>query len=321
MAESEDWPLLDTELTIEGSTEISDNLLDNNGAIILTDDAQNTVNFIYINPIEFLNNGRSSDIYLNFKTSGGSTTETEDEDGEVLADTSESTGDFEGNVFGNKAAILLTDDAQNTVNFLYINPIEFLNNGRSSDIYVNFDTSGGSSVGTTDETPWVCPGQSDDTDEDTGGTDSFQAFLESIFGTDAGAQALELASSLFDEFVSEDAFSFLDEIDLPDELSFLQDISFPQPLTLLDALGISDEFEFEDSDTSEILDSLTVNLEENTQITDNVIGNNAAILLTDNAQSTVNFLYVNPINLLNAGRSGDIYLDITLDEDDGFYIA
>lgn len=321
MADSEDWPLLNTELTIEGSTEISDNLLDNNGAIILTDDAQNTVNFIYINPIEFFNNGRSSDIYLNFKTSDGSTSETESDEGEILTDTSESSGDFEGNVIGNNAAILLTDDAQNTVNFLYINPIEFFNNGRSSDIYVNFDTSGDSSDGNTGESPWVCPGQSDDTDEDTGGTDSFQAFLESIFGTDAGAQALELASSLFDEFVSEDAFSFLDEIDLPDELSFLQDISFPEPPTFLEALGISDEFTFEDTDSSEILDSLIENLGDGTQITDNVIGNNAAILLTDNAQSTVNFLYVNPINFFNADRGGDIFLNIALDEDDGFFIA
>lgn len=319
MADSEDWPLLDTELSIEGSTEISDNLLDNNGAIILTDDAQNTVNFIYINPIEFFNNGRSSDIYLNFNTSNGSTSDGESEDGEIITDTSGSDGGLEGNVIGNNAAILLTDDAQNTVNFLYINPIEFFNNGRSSDIYVNFNTSGDTKDGTTDDWPFECAGQSDDTE--TGGTGSFQEFLESLFGSDGAAEALELLSGLFDEFVSEDAFSFLDEIDLPDELSFLQDISFPEPPSLLDALGVSDEFTFEDTDTSEILDSLTENLEDGTQITDNVIGNNAAILLTDNAQNTVNFLYVNPISFFNADRGGDIYLNITLDEDDGFFIA
>ena len=56
------------------------------------------------------------------------------------------------------------------------------------------------------------------------------------------------------------------------------------------------------------------------QFNDNLIGNNAAIIATDNAKNNVNFIYVNPIQFFNDGRGGDIYLDISLNPDDGLIL-
>ncbi|GAB5471788.1 MAG: hypothetical protein Kilf2KO_48180 [Rhodospirillales bacterium] len=290
------------------ANQINDNLVGNNGAIILTDEAESTVNFLYINPIQFFNTGRGGDIYLDLDLTGETTTAS---DGQKAASvggadstaTAEASADVDGgrqindNVVANNAAILLTDEAQSTVNFLYINPIEFFNDGRASDIYININAP-----------------------EDSA-TDSSQAGLVDVktdgpeaVADDAASQGgtfEETVESVFPDLASQSLESLL----LSDGLSLLENVSFPEPFSLLDGLGLSDDFLSQDQDLSGIAEAITGDLGDVDQINDNLVGNNAAILMTDNAENTVNFLYVNPIEFFNDGRGSDIYLNLNASDD------
>ncbi len=270
--------------------QFNDNVIGNNAAILMTDNAQSTVNFLYINPIEFFNDGRASDIYINITEVSQTTTETSNRGSVSLeAESTESINtspgntssptQFNGNVIGNNSAILLTDDAESTVNFLYINPIEFFNDGRASDIYINYSKSGDSFGEAKSE-------------EVSGSADQ-----RAGVGDDASAD-LEPVSAL------------LGESSLIEDL--LENLDVPAPVSLLDGFGISEESLFQDQAAGDILEVLSEDLDDADQFNDNVIGNNSAILLTDDAQSTVNFLYVNPIEFFNDGRASDIHLDLDL---------
>lgn len=286
---------------LEGISSFSNNVIGNNAAILLTDNAESVVNFLYINPIEFFNSGRPSDIYLDISLSG-ETASTAQSEGEVFVDdasnslpldpssndeqpgstasmfaepqpketppTAEDTPalkDYDpelanapdatvvnDNVISNNAAILLTDNAQSKVNFLYINPIEFFNNGRGSDIHIDIS-----------------------------------------LGEDAKAQAAGVQQGKSLNPIESNADNAQNQATL-------------------------DSFDFEEvsrTDRVQIDEDLSI-----TAVQDNLIGNNAAVLLTDNAQSTVNFLYVNPIEFFNNGRGGDIHLNISMGADDAFHI-
>lgn len=305
----------------DDGNQINDNVIGNNATILLTDNAQNTVNFLYINPIEFFNNGRASDIYLNFSTAGDESGIADEQNANPLSnqinqhsalETHNSGQDhqFNDNVINNNAAIILTDDAQNTVNFLYINPIEFFNNGRASDIYINISGDGAPATEAADLV-------GENLNEDT-------ALQPETLNEEAPSTCSEPAAEV--SAFEEQAFEFLDDFEFPDDFSFadavefVENFEFPDPLTLLDALGFSNEPVSDDDATSGILDALADKVGDAHEINDNVIGNNAAILLTDNAQNTVNFLYINPIQFFNDGRAGDIHLDITLGAGDEFFV-
>lgn len=331
--------------------QINDNVVDNNAAILLTDNAESTVNFLYVNPIEFFNNGRASDIYLDIDLSDTSqdAAGSDDKNFEFLdefnfmdSDTDEDTGsasgnssgnEINGNVIGNNAAILLTDDAQSTVNFLYINPIEFFNNGRASDIYINISPA---SDTTTTSDDLVSALADTGTSEDAGSpTDQVQDnFFEEIAASESGDDDFGFLDGLglqdgsdflnslnfLDDFGFMDGSDFLDGFDLLDGISFLDALSFLDEFSFPDPSSILDDFGFGGNDTSDDIGNSIGGSSGGGQFNDNVIGNNAAILMTDDAQSTVNFLYINPIQFFNDGRAGDIHLNITLEPGDEFHI-
>ncbi|MEM1130004.1 MAG: hypothetical protein AAGH83_05705 [Pseudomonadota bacterium] len=346
---------------LDDGLSVNGNVVGNNAAILLTDHAQSVVNFLYINPIEFFNNGRASDIYLDISlghqsgaadVSGapetgiagggeagpgdpaalnapggtGSAEATQNGPAVDAVAAEEGPGDdpldevtgagvpepngaaedmpagqgaflefageaheddvpvgedgletaVSGNIVDNNAAILVTDDAQNTVNFLYVNPIEFFNNGRASDIYLDISVGDEATASEPAETlpPEAAPSE-------TAPAEAAPAGTEAAARDDGG----EPDTGRIEETEPEtDAESF----------AFVE--------TEPDRDGLAEE-----EGTG-------------TEISGNVVGNNAAILLTDNAKSTVNFLYVNPIQFFNDGRGGDIYLDVTLDPDQGWSV-
>ena len=143
---------------------------------------------------------------------------------------------------------------------------------------------------------------------------SFEQPAESLTGGETATEPLERAVDSLNERGFPDAFSFPDICDVTDTVGFLDNLGLQSPLSLLDAFGVPDVFDF-DNVADDIVGSITEELGDGNEFNDNVIGNNAAVLLTDDAQSTVNFLYVNPIQFFNDGRAGDIYLNISLDPD------
>ncbi|MEO1200520.1 MAG: hypothetical protein AAFX39_15035 [Pseudomonadota bacterium] len=323
----------------QGSRQINDNVISNNAAILLTDEAESTVNFLYVNPIEFFNGGRASDITLNFgpgSSDGSGMTETglavsDVDDGDVVDDTQDDTASdadegsqFNDNLIGNNGAIILTDEAESVVNFLYINPIEFFNNGRASDIVININTSDDAS--------------SDDASPDAAA--EVPLSLESDLGedpeptTDVAGDFLPSIDWHPDDLTTEDAVDLaveiLDQLGQQNDSCSSDTFGFPTPFglasppSLLDALGVPDIFDFDngvgDDVSDTVLDIIDDTAGDATEINGNIIGNNAAILLTDEAQSTVNFLYINPIQFFNDGRGGDITLNITLDEGSEFFV-
>jgi hypothetical protein len=336
------------------SRQINDNVVGNNAAILLTDDAQSTVNFLYVNPIEFFNNGRASDIYLDIAwpsseasdDSSPSNIDASSVDAELATNNldagSDGSSQLNDNLVGNNGAILMTDDAQSTVNFLYINPIEFFNNGRASDIDININS--GDEVTTTTVSAPEAVALADDPGGDAGPTavTTTDASGFAGFAAENGAAPSEMVDGGFlDSFGFLDGsdflndFSFLNDFDFLDVLSFLDQVDlldgfgFPDDFGFLDGLDFLDEFIFPGTDDgSDASDGLGLGLDglgldgldDFGQVNDNVVGNNAAILLTDNAQSTVNFLYINPIQFFNDGRGGDIHLNISLDAGDEFHI-
>lgn len=318
----------------QGSRQINDNVISNNAAILLTDEAESTVNFLYVNPIEFFNGGRASDITLNFGPASGDAPDTtatglavsDDEDDDTVDDSQDDTANgadegsqFNDNLIGNNGAIILTDEAESTVNFLYINPIEFFNNGRASDIVININTSDETSPDAATQEPLSL-------DSDLGEEPEPSAALTGDF--------VPSVDWLPDDLTTEDAVDLaveiLDQLGQQNDACSSDTFGFPTPFglasppSLLDALGVPDIFDFDNGVGDDVSDTVVDIIDDTagdaTEINGNVIGNNAAILLTDEAQSTVNFLYINPIQFFNDGRGGDITLNITLDEGSEFFI-
>ena len=294
--------------TETSSSQFNGNVIGNNAAVLLTDDAQNVVNFLYINPIEFFNNGRASDIYIDF-TYEGITDGDSNEQGsassrdEVNDDAAGSTDGVSGanqvndNIIGNNAAVLLTDNAQNTVNFLYVNPIQFFNNGRAGDIYLNINAEGEpatESEGQVSRLP-ANDGNEPGRSSFSGNTAELNEPADAFSEGESATNSPGLPFDFLDESGFADTFGFVED-------GFLNKLGFQEPLSLLDALGYPDPSDF-DNVADDIVDTLTEGLGSENEINDNVIGNNAAILLTDNAQNTVNFLYINPIEFFNNGSS------------------